>query len=171
MAATLKWENSNGASPSWVQDTYLRLKAADDNVNDNNDPLQHPGASSIAYSFEKALRINVTVAAATEVSNLRVKASTASPQIEGTPAVGLSMDGGFNQTYVEPVGTNSTIAVDFALDTSEEDWEEGGTTPISAKSDTGQWGDFFYMQLDIDGDDAISGTIDTFQITAVWDEI
>lgn len=156
MAATLDWQISTAATASWSNVTKLRYKAANDNNDDNADPLVKP-SSGTNHSFEKATRINVSVGPSSQLSNLRVK-------LNASMDTGLTMFHGFTATYSQPVGTNSGIATS-ALTTSEVSWDNSGT-----KTDTGQWGDFLYTQIDI-STSASGGEITDNQLVAVFDEI
>jgi hypothetical protein len=156
MAATLTWENSTAATATWGAVTKLRFKAANDNTDDSINPLVRP-TSGVNRSFEKACRINVTVAPSSQLSNLRVKLNLAMD-------TGLTMYYGFTATYTQPVGTDSTVAT-TTLTTSEVSWTNSGT-----KTGTGQWGDLFYTQIDV-ATNAAGGEITDNQFVAVYDEI
>jgi hypothetical protein len=135
MVATLQWQNSTGATESWSTITWLRFKAADDNTDDAVNPLVKPSTGT-NYSFEKWLRINISVAPTTNVSNLNVLNSAAS-------APGVTESYGFTATYATPVGTNSSVAT-TTLAVSEISWSNAGT-----KTTTGAWGDLLVLQLDL----------------------
>ena len=156
MAATLQWQISTAAAATWSTTTKLRFKSANDNTDDLNDPLVKPTAGT-NYSFEKALRINVSVAPTTQLSNLRVLLSAA-------PGTGLTMNYGFDATYSQPVGTDSAKAT-TTLSTTEIAWANSGNVSV-----TGQWGDLLYLQLDV-GTGAAGGEITDFNVIARYDEI
>lgn len=135
MVATLQWQNSTGATESWSTITWLRFKAADNNTDDAVNPLVKPSTGT-NYSYEKWLRINISVAPTTNVSNLRVLNSAAS-------ATGVTESYGFTTTYATPVGTNSAVAT-TTLSTTPIAWSNAGTA-----TGTGQWGDDLVLQLDL----------------------
>jgi len=70
MAATVVWEISTQATtPSWSTVTQVRFKKANNNTIDLNNPLVKPSGGSFDYSFEKVLRVDVTVAPSNQLSN------------------------------------------------------------------------------------------------------
>jgi hypothetical protein len=161
MVATLNWEHSIAATTaSWLDCAHLRFKAANDNTNDNNNPMVIP-ATGVNYSFEKALTLNITVAPDTNCSNLKVSLSTAPVH------TGITMSYGFTTTglYVTPVGTNSTLAATGTLGTATVAWSNAGTAVA-----TGIWGDILWLQMDL-ATTATRGAITQFNVIATFDEI
>ncbi len=156
MVATLQWQNSTGATESWSTVTWLRFKAADNNTDDAVDPLVKPSTGT-NYSYEKWMRINVSVAPTTNVSNLRVLLSATMP-------TGTTMYHGFTATYATPVGTNSSVAT-TALSTTPISWQNSGT-----KTTTGAWGDLLVMQIDL-STSVSGGELGDWNTIARYDEI
>lgn len=159
MVATLQWQSSIASSAAFSLVTTIRYKAANDTVVDLNDPLVKP-ASGVNRSFEKALRINVSNAPTTNLSNLRVLHD------RDPIATGVTIFRGFQApgSYTQPVIANSTIAT-TGLTTTEVAWANSGTT-----SSTGAWGDHLYLQLDVDNT-ASGGLISSWVTIARYDEI
>lgn len=159
MVATLQWQNSTAASASWSTITTLRYKNANNNTDDANDPLVRP-ASGTEYSFEKALRINISVAPTTNVTNLRVLHS------RNPIATGVSIYYGFTDTYAQPAsGASVSSTATTELTNSEVTW-----TGASAKTDTGQWGQFLYLQARVTSS-ASGGEVASWETIARYDEI
>lgn len=72
MPATVQIVEKNGAGGTATDKTSgtIRFKNADNATVDNNNPMVIPGAGS-DFSFEKWLRLNVTVAPSVQISNLK----------------------------------------------------------------------------------------------------
>ena len=72
MVATVQIVEKNGAGGTATDKTSgtIRFKNADNATVDNNNPMVIPGAGS-DFSFEKWLRLNVTVAPSVQISNLK----------------------------------------------------------------------------------------------------
>lgn len=164
MAATLTWENSTQAStPSWNAVTLLRFKFANDNNNDNNDPLVRPSTGN-NYSYEKWCRINVTVAPAVQLTNLRLLLGS-SVADSGGSTTGLALYHKFTTTYATPIQPSSNSGY-TQLTTTETTW-----TGASTMTTTGQWGDMVVFTLEIASTVVNSGELTNFNIIARYDEI
>lgn len=72
MVATVQIVEKNGAGGTATDKTSgtIRFKNADNATVDNNNPMVIPGAGS-DFSFEKWLRLNVTVAPSVQISNAK----------------------------------------------------------------------------------------------------
>lgn len=72
MVATVQVVEKNGAGGTATDKTSgtVRFKNADDATIDNNNPMVIPAAGS-DWSFEKWLRLNITVAPAVQLTNLK----------------------------------------------------------------------------------------------------
>lgn len=163
MAATVQWENSTASSASWSAVTQIRFKNANDATIDLNNPMVKPSGASLDYSFEKAMRINCTVAPSNQISNVRYF-------FNGTETTGINSVHLFRSSYVQPVELDATsIAsyVDTASSTSYT-WTSAGTF-----TGTGQIGNLLYLGLTV-GSSSSSGLQNinsSGNVQALWDEI
>lgn len=73
-----------GASTAADSSDHLRFKNADDNTNNNSDPIQILG-SGVNTSFKKTVALYATVAAATSISNVKLYS-------DGTSGLGTGVD-------------------------------------------------------------------------------
>jgi hypothetical protein len=103
MAATVIWEISTAASATWSTVTQIRFKKANNNTIDLNNPLVKPGAGN-DYSFEKCLRVNVTVAPSNQLSNGELYTN-------GTFPTGVEMAYKWRTlaSYAQPVQMDGTV--------------------------------------------------------------
>ena len=166
MAAVVNWEHSivDAATETWVDTTHLRFKAANDNTNDNINPLVIPNTGT-NYSFEKCLSLNVTTKPDTSLTNLRVSASL-NPVHTGVLLVyGFAPAG----TYSVPVGTNSARAATGTLTTTLINWDTD-TTVTTTERWSVSGAKNLWLQMDI-ATNAVRGAIANFNVIATYDEI
>lgn len=172
MVATVQWRAETTATANFTSDVSagIRYKNANDLDIDANDKLIAPGAGAFEYSFEKILRLHVTVAATTDLENLRVKLTGTIPA--GTTIFYGWQDPGSHTAPQDGASKRQTTA----LTTSNTSWNDAG----SMGTDTGAWKDVagtgihdtMRTQLELDGDSYVagSGVQSGFAITAVYDE-
>lgn len=138
MAATIAVQAGHGGSTgTWGDVTSVRFKSADNDTADTTNPLVKP-TSGTNYSFEKAFRLNVSVAPDNSLSNLRFHRSS------GTPSTGVTDYYGEQSQatgYTTPVGTLSTIAATPMPTSATVLTNNNGTF-----TGTGQYGPFIYVQ-------------------------
>ena len=164
MAATVAVQSCHGGSSgspgSTTTVTSIRFKSADNDTADTSNPLVKP-TSGTNYSYEKALKLTVTVAPDNNLTNLRFHRSS------GTPSTGITDYYG-EQTqatgYTVPVGTVSSIAT-TTVPTSATVLTNNNTTFTS----TGQYGPWIYLQWRI-GTTASAGTQTTLTYRWTFDE-
>ena len=163
MAATVQIVEKNGAGGTATDKTSgnIRFKNADDATVDTSDPLVVPG-SGFDYSYEKWLRLNVTVAPDTQISNIGVYS-------DGTNGMGTGVE-----VYAKAVESYATPAEATATDgyTTLFDYVTGsrlslGAGPITA---TGEIGNHAVLMCRV-ADTASSGVTSGETITFGWDEI
>ena len=165
MTALLAWQNTTGTNSVFTEITHLRFKSADNNDNNNTNPLVIPAAGT-NYSFDKACRIAVTGGTYTELSNLRLRVDT------DPIGTGLDLFYGFTGTFAQPSGaTDSTIATNDFSGSVDIVWTSGDAGGHNMQNNlTGIWADMVYMQINI-GSTASPGEITDFTLTARYDEI
>jgi len=184
MAAELRWNTSfanTNVDWKWVDSTdgtatydKLRFKKANDNTDDPNDPLQHPGTAGTNYSAEKFCGVLVKVNPSVNLSNLRIISNKAN----GIVAAGITLYYGFEATYVTPdLGTSvSTKATATLGSTGTNTWVHSGTDTTYTNTGTNTtttdilWGDMVVFQLRL-GTTCSGGEIAAWTITALYDEI
>jgi hypothetical protein len=85
MAATVKTYVLTSTTPTEADSSdHLRFKNADDNTNNNSDPIQIL-ASGVNTSFKKTIALYATVAPATSISNVKLYS-------DGTSGLGTGVD-------------------------------------------------------------------------------
>ena len=135
MVATVKLQATNDPE-SWYDVTYLRFKTADNNTDDQNNPCVIP-PSGTNYSYEKEVRVNVSVAPSVRLDNLTM-------ELEAALDTGLSMYYGWSATYFTPnAGLN--LATNGPLTTTPVDWNNAADNFTG----TGVWGDNCALQIRI----------------------
>ena len=182
MVATVRWEKSEISIASFaaIAEAALRFKGANNNVNDNNDPLIRP-TSGINYSFEKALRFYIISAGgSTSLNSLRVKLSTndigATPGPTGSVAQAYNFvaAGSYTQPQQYSGGTGGVGGPmpgrEGVLTTTELSWTGADASiTIGAGNKTWDNSELLYCQLEIQPGNG--GTISTWQTIAVYNEI
>lgn len=162
MAATVQIVEKNGAGATATDKTSgtVRFKNADNATVDLVNPMVKPGAGS-DWSFEKWLRMNVTVAPAGEISNVKAYMDGAN----GWTGVNLWWKA--VTAYATPAeGTASTGYTDAFTYTS------GAPLTLGAGpySGTGEKADHLVALMQVTTS-AVNGILATETATLVWDEI
>lgn len=165
MAATVDIREKNGAGETATVKTSLtvRFKAADDANADLNDPIVRP-PSGTAYSYEKYLRLNVSVAPTGAITSPRAYSDGAN-----NLGTGVSLFAGVVGSYTQPVVTDSaTATVDLFTYTSgsPRTMDVTNTGPYSG---TGDIADYLVMQIDV-ADTASPGLTSAETLTIAYDE-
>ena len=123
MPATVIWEISTAASATYSTVTQIRFKKANNNTIDLNNPLVKPTAGN-DYSFEKCLRVNVTVAPSNQLSSGAL-------YVNGTIPTGVEMAYKWRAlaSYAQPVQIDATIWATYSAlaATTSYAWQNYGT--------------------------------------------
>lgn len=173
MVATVQWRAETSGTATFATDVTagIRYKNANDLNVDNNDKLIEPAAAAFEYSFEKVLRLNVTVAATTDLENLQIK-------LTGSIPAGTTIFYGFQAigSYSVPLD-GSVKRQTTALTTTPASWNNAGTMKTNTgfwrnTAETGPDSDVLRTQLELDGDTYVAGpgVKSGFAITAMYDE-
>lgn len=163
MVATVQIAEKNTATPVLTDKTSgtVRFKNADDANVDTADPMVIPGSGS-DWSFEKWLRLNVTVAPDTELSNLEFYMDGAN----GFGA-GVNLWAKAVTAYATPAeGTASTGYLDAFSYTAGAPLSLGA----GAVTGTGEKGDHVVLLLEVQST-ATQGTLAAETATFSYDEI
>ena len=165
MVATVLIREKNGAGETATDKTSgtIRFKNADNATVDANNPMVIP-ASGQDYSYEKWLRLNISVAPDTQIENLQAYS-------DGTSGFGAGV-----KTWYKTAGSFSTPAeatstagyTDFFTATSGSpiDMDATNTGPFSS---TGDIGDYLVMMLEVE-DTATQGALTAEDIVFSYDE-
>lgn len=170
MSAVVLIKEWNGTSGSQVATDKtsgtIRFKNADDANVDLNSPLVKPGAGLVDRSFEKYLRLNISVAPAGNITSpkfytdgaqsntgVTMYAKTTNPGAYATPTEPAN-DTGFTDAFTYTSG--SPKALDVA-----------NAGPYTG---TGDKGDFLVLMMKVDENVAAPGTLTSEAITTQWDE-
>lgn len=152
MAATVHIERQTGSGAGTGADitsTTTRMKQADNGTADTNNPVP---AITTSYSYWVSTRLNVTVAAANDVTNLKWYS-------DGTSAgTGLTISGAKASTGTNSGYRQATSAIQLTtgnhtgLDATPVDvttLTSGSPLTVAGSrgTGTGQFGDFFVYQL------------------------
>jgi hypothetical protein len=162
MVATVQIVEKNGTSGTNTQKDSgtVRLKNADDATVDANNPMVVPTAGS-DFSWEKWLRLKVTVAPDTNISNLKMYSDGTIGFGTGVTAYGKSV-----ATYATPVEVTATAGyTDLASYTSGSALDLG----TAAVTGTGEKGDHAVLMLKVDTN-ANPGALTPETITFSYDE-
>lgn len=163
MVATVQIVEKNGAGGTQTDKTSgtVRFKNADNSTVDNNNPMVIPGAGS-DWSFEKWLRLNVTVAPATQISNIRAYTDGASGFGAGVNLWGKSVT-----NFATPAeATSSTGYTNMFTYTSAAPLSLGAG-PFTG---VGEKGDHLVMALEVQSS-AVQGSLTPETLTIAYDEI
>lgn len=166
MVATVQIVEKNGAGGTQTDKTSgtIRFKNADNSTVDTSNPMVIPGAGS-DWSYEKWVRLNVTVAPSTQISNIR--AYTDGSSGFGTGVSLWWKNGGNYSTPAE--GTASTGYTDAFTYTSGATLGLG-TTNAGPYTGTGEKGDHLVMLLQV-ASTATQGSLTAETLTIAYDEI
>lgn len=166
MAATVLIREKNGAGETATDKTSgtIRFKNADNATVDLVNPLVKPGAG-VDYSFEKWLRLNVSVAPAGNITNPKV-------YMTGSADTGqlLYMKTTNPGTYTQPAeGTTATGYTDAFTYTSgsPKALDVANAGPFTG---TGDIADYLVMLMTVGTTVAAPGTLNAKTITFQWDE-
>lgn len=168
MVATVLIREKNGAGETATDKTSgtVRFKNADDATVDLNNPMVIPGAGS-DFSFDKWLRLNVSVAPDTNITNLEA-------YTDGTSGFGTGVNTWYRTTlptaYATPTQPTATTGyTDMFARTSGSplDMDAGNTGPHTG---TGDKGDYLQIMLEVLST-ATQGTLTAETLTFAYDEI
>lgn len=145
----------------------VQFRNADSATTGTANPMVIPGAGS-DFSYEKWLRLRLSVAPDTQVSNLRFYTDGSNGW--GTGVFGLVKNGG--ETFPSSVGpqeiSSTTGYSDLFAQTSGSPMAiDGATTAIST---TGELGDHVVLKLQV-ASSASQGTLTAETATFLYDEI
>ena len=175
MAATVLIEEWTGttATPAQTDKTSgtVRFKNAANATVDNNNRLVVP-TSLREYSFEKWLRLTVTVAPDVDIDNLRAYPDAGNSFGTGIK-VWYAVDGAFT-TPAEPANTNDPPQHDATPMTDL--WAASSGTPIDMDAintgpftGTGDIGDFLVLVMEVETN-AANGALTAETLTFAFDE-
>lgn len=167
MAATVLIREKNGAGETATDKTSgtIRCKNADDATVDLNNPLVKPGVGQVDRSFEKWLRMNVSVAPAGNITSPKVYMS-------GSSATGQTLwwkttnPGSYTQPAEATTDTGYTDAFSFTSG-SPKAMDVANAGPYTG---TGDKGDYLVMFMKVDENIAAPGAIAAKTMTLQWDE-
>lgn len=165
MAATVQIveKNTAGGTETQKDGGTIRFKTADNSTVDTVNPIVIPGAGS-AWSYEKWVRLNVTVAPSVNINNIRAYTGGSNPWTGvnlwwknggnfATPALGTSSSG-YTNGFTYTSGSPLTL----------------GTTNVGPYTGTGEKGDHLVMLMEVTST-ATSGQLAATTATMSWDEI
>lgn len=175
MAATVIINEKNGAGETATAKTSgtVRFKNADDATVDANNPLIKP-SSNTEYSFEKFLRIEVTVAPATNMTNLNFYMDGSNDYATGIKLWGHDLVG--YTTPAVPTETNDPPQIPVnGTPTAAEDafsWTSASPLDLGAGpfTGTGDKGDYVCLVMEVETT-ASNGASNDETATFEWDEI
>lgn len=163
MVATVLIREKNGAGETATDKTSgnIRFKNADDATVDSTDPMVIP-ASGTDYSYEKWLRVNVSVAPDTNISNIEAYSDGGNGM--GT---GVGVYAKAEASYSTPSEPASTTGfTDFFTYTSGSRLDLGA----GPHTGTGDKGSYLVMLCTV-ADTAGPGTTNNETLTISYDEI
>ena len=164
MAATIVIQSAHGGSAgspgSTSTVTSARMKAADNDTADTNNPLVRP-TSGLNYSYEKWLRLYCSVAPSNVVNNFRFHRASGSPSTGITDLYG---ERSIAEGYEVPVQTNGYAAT--SMPTSATSLSKNATDFSAA---TTQYGPWVVLQWSI-GPTAVAGTQTALTYRFTYDE-
>ncbi len=167
MAATVLIREKNGAGETATDKTSgtIRFKNADDANVDLNNPLVKPSGGAFDWSYEKWLRLNVSVAPAGNITAPKFYMS-------GSAETGQTLWARTTNpgTYSTPVErTNDTSCTDAFSYTSgsPKALDVANAGPYTG---TGDKGDYLVLHMKIADTIAAPGTLPSKTATFQWDE-
>lgn len=162
MAATVQIVEKNGAGATATDKTSgtIRFKNADDATVDTNNPMVIPSSGS-DWSYEKWLRLNVTVAPATNISNLKF-------YTDGTSGfgTGVSLWAKAVTSYATPAEGTSSTGYSDAFGYTSGSALSLGAGPYTG---TGEKGDHCVLLLEV-ASTASPGSLTAETATFSYDE-
>lgn len=167
MAATVLIREKNGAGETATDKTSgtIRFKNADDATVDLVNPLVKPGAGLVDRSFEKWLRMNVSVAPAGNITSPRIYMSGAAETGQSI-FVKTTNPGAYTQPAEATADTGYTSAFTYTSG-SPKAIDVANAGPYTG---TGDKGDYVVMMMKIDENIAAPGTLPSKTLTLQWDE-
>lgn len=163
MVATVQIVEKNGAGGTATDKTSgtIRFKNADNATVDNNNPMVIPPSGS-DFSFEKWLRLNVTVAPSVQISNLKFYSDGANGL--GTGVLLWAKAVASYATPAEPTGTSGY--------TNAFSYTSGSSLSLGAGTftGTGEKGDHAVCMMEVQNT-ATQGQTPSETITFSYDEI
>lgn len=167
MAATVLIREKNGAGETATDKTSgtVRFKNADDATVDLVNPLVKPGGGSFDRSFEKYLRIQVSVAPAGNITN-PVVYMTGSAETGQTLYFKTTNPGTYTQPAEATADTGYTDAFTYTSG-SPKDMDVANAGPFTG---TGDKGDYLMAMMKIADNIAAPGTLPAKTLTWAWDE-
>lgn len=166
MAATVLIREKNGAGETATDKTSgtIRFKNADDATVDLNNPLVKPGAG-VDYSYEKWLRLNVSVAPAGNITNPKV-------YMTGSADTGqnLYMRTTNPGSYTTPAEATATTGYTDAFTYTSGSPKALDVANAGPYTSTGDKGDYLVMMMTVGTTVAAPGTLNSKTITFTWDE-
>ena len=165
MVATVTIIEKNGTTAAYTAtdktNGTVRFKNADDPNVDTNNPLVIP-ATGYDYSFEKWLRLKVTVAPSTQISNLKF-------YTDGTNNFGTDV-----AMYAKAVAVYATPAEATGTTGYADAFTYTSAAPLSlgtaATSGTGEKGSHAVLMMRV-GSTATQGALTAETVTFSYDEI
>lgn len=167
MAATVLIREKNGAGETATDKTSgtIRFKNADNATVDLNNPLVKPSAGNFDRSFEKWLRMNISVAPAGNITN-PVAYMSGSAETGQTLYMRTTNEGSYTQPAEAANDTGYTDAFTFTSG-SPKDMDAVNAGPFTG---TGDKGDYLVMMMKIADNIAAPGTLASKTLTYQWDE-
>lgn len=166
MPATVLIREKNGAGETATDKTSgtIRFKNADNATVDLNNPLVKPGAG-VDYSFEKWLRLNVSVAPTGNITNPKVYMS-------GAAETGqlLYMRTTNPGSYTTPAEATATTGYTDAFTYTSGSPKALDTANAGPYTGTGDIADYLVMMMTVGTTVAAPGTLASKTITFQWDE-
>ena len=163
MVATVLIVEKNGAGGTNTDKTggTIRMKDADDSNVDTNNPMVIPGSGS-NYSFEKWLRMKMTVAPSVQLSNLKF-------YTDGTNSMGTGINLWAKNvtTFATPAQVSSTTGYTNAFSYSSGSPLVLGAGPYTT---TGEMGDHVVLAQEVQST-ATQGQTPSETLTFSYDEI
>lgn len=165
MVATVLIREKNGAGETATDKTSgtIRFKNADNATVDANNPMVIPGSGS-DFSYEKYLRLNISVAPDTQIENLQAYTDGASGF--GTGVNTWYKTSGTYSTPTEPASTAGFTDLFTKTSGSPIDMDATNTGPFSA---TGDIGDYLILMMEV-ASTATQGALTSEVITFQFDE-
>lgn len=164
MAATVQIVEKNGAGATATNKTSstIRFKNADNATVDTNNPIVVPAAPGYDYSYEKWLRMNVTVAPGTEITNVRIYTDGSSGFGTGVETYAKAVT-----SYATPAEASSTSGYTNAFSYTSGSPLTLGAGPYTG---TGEKADHCVMMMRV-AETASGGVLTGETLTLAWDEI
>ena len=167
MAATVLIREKNGAGETATDKTSgtIRFKNADNATVDLVNPLVKPGGGGFDRSFEKWLRMNISVAPAGNITNPVVYMS-GSAETGQTLYMRTTNEGTYTQPAEATADTGYTDAFTYTSG-APKDMDAVNAGPFTG---TGDKGDYLVMMMKIADTIAAPGTLPSKTLTYQWDE-